>query len=219
MDDYSNGFGSSDPGAEGHLLADGRDGPDPYLRLLVDSFPPVKPDMTVWDEIEARTLEVPADSPESRSSRSPQEPSSRFIDLAHGRMGAMLGIAAMLLALLGTVFVVDAVRSDPVVSASDGVVRQLANPSSGELAVTIVTVGDGSSVATAENLPPLPSSQTYQLWSVVGGEVVSVGVLGANPTDVQLRIEGEPTVLALSVERAGGVAVSAVDPVAVWQSS
>ena len=131
----------------------------------------------------------------------------------------MLGVAAVLLALLGSLFVVDAVRSDPVISAYDGVVRQLADPSSGELAVTVVTAGDGSSVATAENLPPLPSSQTYQLWSVVGGEVVSVGVLGSNPTDVQLRIEGEPTVLALSVERAGGVAVSAVDPVAVWQSS
>ena len=219
MDDYSNGSGSSDPDGNGRLLADGLEGPDPYLRLLVDSFPPVQPDASVWDGIEARTREVPADSSATGSLGAPHTSSPRFVGLARGRMGAMLGVAAVLLALLGSLFVVDAVRSDPVISAYDGVVRQLADPSSGELAVTVVTAGDGSSVATAENLAPLPSTQTYQLWSVVGGEVVSVGVLGSNPTDVQLRIEGEPTVLALSVERAGGVAVSAVDPVAVWQSS
>ena len=54
---------------------------------------------------------------------------------------------------------------------------------------------------------------------MVGDEIVSVGLLGADPHEVPLRIEGEPAVLALTVEVAGGVAVSEATPVAVWQAS
>ena len=65
----------------------------------------------------------------------------------------------------------------------------------------------------------LDEASTYQLWAVVGDEIVSVGLLGSDPDAVPLRIEGDPAVLALTVEVAGGVAVSEADPVAVWQAS
>ena len=110
-------------------------------------------------------------------------------------------------------------RGYEVVTASDGVVRQLADPVSGELAMTVVTAEDGTSLATSASLPALGADETYQLWSVVGDEIVSLGLLGTDPANVELRIEGEPAVLALTVEVAGGVAVSEATPVAVWQSS
>ena len=80
----------------------------------------------------------------------------------------------------------------------------------------IVSQQDGTSLAINDGLPALGPDQTYQLWSVVGDEIVSVGLLGSNPGDISLRVEGQPAVLALTVEAAGGVAVSQVEPVAVW---
>jgi hypothetical protein len=84
--------------------------------------------------------------------------------------------------------------------------------------MTLAIEPDGTSRADAVDLPSLPGDQTYQLWAVVGDEIVSVGLLGQDPLDVPLRIEGEPSVLALTVEVAGGVAVSQAQPVAVWQA-
>ena len=82
----------------------------------------------------------------------------------------------------------------------------------------MVSDSDGTSIAVNEGLPALPADQTYQLWSVVGDEIVSVGLLGSDPGEVPLRLESSPAVLALTVEVSGGVAVSSADPVAVWAS-
>ncbi len=85
--------------------------------------------------------------------------------------------------------------------------------------MVVETADDGTSIVTMNgDLPQLDTSQTYQLWSVVDGEVVSVGLLGSDPDVVSLRLEGEPAVLALTVEVAGGVAVSTQSPVAVWEA-
>jgi hypothetical protein len=54
------------------------------------------------------------------------------------------------------------------------------------------------------------------LWAIVDGEVVSVGLLGQNPTAAAVRLDVDPTVLAVTVERAGGVVASDQQPVAVW---
>ena len=102
---------------------------------------------------------------------------------------------------------------------ADGVLRELVDPATGQIVMTLAVSPDGTSTANAVDLPALSADETYQLWSVVGDEVVSVGLLGHDPADVPLRIEGDPTVLALTVEVAGGVAVSQAQPVAVWQTS
>ena len=109
-------------------------------------------------------------------------------------------------------------RSDDsaaVVAAGD-TVRELIDPASGEVAMRVISRADGSSVAVNDGLPSLTGDETYQLWSVVGDEIVSVGLLGSSPDEVALRVEGSPAVLALTVEVAGGVAVSSAEPVAVW---
>ena len=85
--------------------------------------------------------------------------------------------------------------------------------------MTLTASDDGTATATAVELAALGQGQTYQLWSVVGDEIVSVGLLGSAPDTVPLRIEGDPAVLALTVEDSGGVAVSSATPVAVWQAS
>jgi hypothetical protein len=56
-------------------------------------------------------------------------------------------------------------------------------------------------------------------WAVVGAEIVSVGVLGPSIDSAPVRLEGETTTLALTIESTGGVAVSSATPVAVWTAS
>jgi hypothetical protein len=99
-------------------------------------------------------------------------------------------------------------------------IRDVADPNTSAVALTLHTNADGSTTAqSAEALPTLDEGLTYQLWSVVGTEVVSVGVLGRSVDSAQLRLEGDPTVLALTIEVTGGVAVSSATPVAVWTAA
>lgn len=201
------------------LLGDLYGTADEFSRLLVDSFPPVQPDTSVWDGIEARISPRSANDPTVSQLPPPSGDRPGTQGTLVSRLVPFLAVAAVLLGLVGTVFIAERAIGGGVVSASDGIVRQLADPSTGELALTVVTADDGFSVATATSLPTLDRSETYQLWSVIGDEVVSVGLLGSNPQNVDFRIEGSPSVLALTVEVAGGVAVSQSSPVAVWQSS
>ena len=219
MNDNSNGTGSSGDSSYESEFDDLNGTADRFARLLVDSFPPVQPDDTVWNGIEASIASSdrqPSDPDQVLQADTPSASSGQW---TARRLAPLLAVAAVVMALMGSVFVVQSQRQAAVVTASDGVVRQLADPVSGELAMTVVTAEDGTSLATSASLPALGADERYQLWSVVGDEIVSVGLLGTDPANVELRIEGEPAVLALTVEVAGGVAVSEATPVAVWQSS
>jgi anti-sigma-K factor RskA len=52
----------------------------------------------------------------------------------------------------------------------------------------------------------LSSKDTYQLWAVVHGEPISLGLMGPSPYDVAFTLAGvpNPTTLAITVEPAGG---------------
>lgn len=180
-------------------------------KLLVESFEPVAPDASVWDRIAADI---------SRSGEADFETSENVVNLDGRRRlwPALFSVAAVFLAILGTVVVVNA-TSDDGASIVASAVYELTDPATGAVTMTVSTADDGSALATATGLQALGAGETYQLWSVVGDEVVSVGLLGSDPGDVPLRIEGEPAVLALTVEVAGGVAVSEATPVAVWQAT
>jgi hypothetical protein len=181
-------------------------------RILVESFPPVPPDPGVWDAIQATIA--------GREQASPPVPASSSSEPGRWRpkpWHGILSIAAVLVLVVGAIAILSTGSGGDV--AADGVVRELIDPATGQVAMTIAVATDGTSTATAVDLPALPADETYQLWSVVGDEIVSVGLLGHDPSDVPLRIEGEPTVLALTVEVSGGVAVSQAQPVAVWQTS
>lgn len=65
-------------------------------------------------------------------------------------------------------------------------------------------------------LAPLPASQTYQLWGVVGAERISYGVLGSQlPAFMAFRASSGVQYLAVTTEPAGGVVVSREAPVVV----
>jgi anti-sigma-K factor RskA len=90
---------------------------------------------------------------------------------------------------------------------------QLADPDGAVLARAVV-LPDGTGYLTSE-LPALPAGRTYQLWGVDGDDTVSLGVMGPDPRVVSFHAAGNPGALAITEERAGGVAVSANDPAAV----
>ena len=169
-------------------------------RLIVESFPPVRPHPRVWRGI-------------SNDLRNEGQPPSRLQWLRG------LGIAAAFVLILGVtgLLVTSVGYGWPQGSADGTAIRELADPSTGAVALTVHSQPDGSSIALAtETLPTLDDASTYQLWSVVGAEVVSLGVLGPSIDSSEIRLEGEPTTLALTVETIGGVAVSSATPVAVW---
>jgi anti-sigma-K factor RskA len=83
----------------------------------------------------------------------------------------------------------------------------------------VVMLPDGTGYLVNDDLTPLRADETYQLWALVGDQsdprVISAGVLGADPTAASFKLEGPVTGFALTVEHAGGVPVSANDPIAV----
>jgi anti-sigma-K factor RskA len=64
---------------------------------------------------------------------------------------------------------------------------------------------DGHGYLIGGALPALPDDETYQLWGVIGDQVISLGVLGANP-EIELFSAGAPvSQLVVTIEHAGGV--------------
>ena len=172
---------------------------DAVARLLVASFPPVEPDRSVWTNIEAEISASPRLPRTARTSRS--------------TWPWLMAIAAVAVLVVG----IGAIMTRT--AAPDVVAYDLTNPDTGAPALTIEVATNGSAVVSPTNLPDLPETQTYQLWAVVNDEIVSVGLLGSTPDETPLRVEGDPEVFALSIEVAGGVAVSEVAPVAVWSAT
>jgi anti-sigma-K factor RskA len=73
--------------------------------------------------------------------------------------------------------------------------------------VTLVVGQTGTGYVFASDLAPLPSSQTYQLWGAINGQLVSLGVLGPDPGvraftyDTGTKVQA----FAITAERGGGV--------------
>ncbi len=82
--------------------------------------------------------------------------------------------------------------------------------------VRVALQPDGVGYVLEGGLPVLPADRTYQLWAIVGEEVISAGVLGADPAVTPFQVSGTLAGLAITEEVAGGVAVSENAPYAVW---
>ena len=83
----------------------------------------------------------------------------------------------------------------------------------GSLHVDTVILPSGDGYVLDDNLPALPSGQTYQMWGLVGSDRVSLGVLGSRPGVVMFRVEGGMATLAVTAERSPGAATSDKPPV------
>jgi anti-sigma-K factor RskA len=69
-------------------------------------------------------------------------------------------------------------------------------------ATVILLNGDGYIINPS--MPAISRSETFQLWALSRGKVVSLGVLGARPNGVQIRVEPTMTLLMINVEPLGG---------------
>lgn len=69
-----------------------------------------------------------------------------------------------------------------------------------------VMLPDGRGYLIKSSLPGLPSKATYQLWAIVGGRPISIGLMGSSPNLVTFTMAGSPspTALAVTVEPSGG---------------
>jgi len=83
-------------------------------------------------------------------------------------------------------------------------------------AAVVVVLPDGSAYLVNTGLPRLPSDRTYQLWGVVRGQTVSLGLLGSQPSDVAFTVNPSAPVKVFAVtdEVSGGVVRSVHAPVA-----
>jgi anti-sigma-K factor RskA len=64
---------------------------------------------------------------------------------------------------------------------------------------------DGHGYILANDLPPLERGLTYQLWGVIGDQVISLGIFGPTPEIETFTVESEVSALAITVEQWPGV--------------
>jgi Anti-sigma-K factor rskA/Putative zinc-finger len=85
----------------------------------------------------------------------------------------------------------------------------------GDKVADVALLPDGQAYLIARSLPALSAAETYQLWAVVGDQKISVGVLGNKPSVTAFHYHAEPSVLAITAEKAGGVVASEKQAVVV----
>jgi anti-sigma-K factor RskA len=56
-------------------------------------------------------------------------------------------------------------------------------------------------------MPSISRTETFQLWALSRGKVVSLGVLGATPNGAPIRVEPNMTLLMINAEPLGGTPV------------
>ena len=74
----------------------------------------------------------------------------------------------------------------------------------GRLNAQVVVLPDGQAYLLSSNLPAISADRTYQLWGLVEGSPVSLGLLGAHPELVAFRIEPAVVRLMVTAEPQGG---------------
>jgi hypothetical protein len=85
----------------------------------------------------------------------------------------------------------------------------------GSTKVIGVITADGTAYLDVTGLPKLAGDQTYQLWGAAGDDLVSLGVLGADPKVISFRAGTNYKAFALTVEDAPGVVTTRHDPVVI----
>jgi anti-sigma-K factor RskA len=75
-----------------------------------------------------------------------------------------------------------------------------------QVLASLVLLPDGRGYLMKSNMPSLPSSETYQLWGIVNGSPVSIGVMGSTPHAVAFTVATSPapTKIGVTIEPAGG---------------
>jgi hypothetical protein len=88
--------------------------------------------------------------------------------------------------------------------------------SNNKVLATFVVLRDGTGYLVSSKMAPLPVGKTYQLWGIVAGTPVSIGVMGSYPRHVAFTLASSPgpSTLGVTVEPAGGAAAPSTPMVA-----
>jgi hypothetical protein len=185
----------------------------------------------LWDKISG-SLEERAPAPETvlapvlsldsqRQLRDNAEPSTRSKTAMRIWLTAAAAAVA-LLAVLGAKVVdqgnqIDRLRGESAAGAlSSAAANAISDPkavkaflktSNGTASAQAAVEGD-LGYLLASNLPVLPADRSYQLWGVIDGKVISLGVLGNHPDVVVFPATEGLTTLVLTDEVKGGVPTS-----------
>jgi len=173
--------------------------------LLAHAGEPAPP--AVWDRITAAIEGEAPPSPQPLLRAVPAPPAPRARWWSRPLTGAAAAAVVVIAALGWLAF--DANRRLDDLEGDRGVAAAmadaLADPAStvvdldGEVRVRAV-LDDGSGYLAASDLPAAPARRIYQLWGASGDDLVSLGVLGADPADVVAFEAGDVDALALTVE-------------------
>lgn len=203
--------------AIGLLAASGGDAPDGVWERISQSIDGGRPDVARLPRL------LP---PDRRSRRRTATPARALAIAAAVAAGVLVGVQTMRVDHLDhQVARLNAAAREA--GGFQGAAAALVDPSARRLTLTstapgsrplgeMVVLPSGSAYLVGVNLPALASSSTYQLWSVIAGRAVSVGLLGNHPGTVAFSIDPGVgnQVLLVTVEPAGGVVAPTTPPVA-----
>jgi hypothetical protein len=89
----------------------------------------------------------------------------------------------------------------------------LASPTGGAVTASAVISPSGTGYLMPSDLPKLPEGRTYQLWGIMPGHVVSLGLLGPDPQLSAFPAHGGVKGLAITDEVSGGVSQPTGSPI------
>ena len=198
------------------------DGLREIAAALGNSVEPVPP--ALWDRL-AGHLADPSSLPLSEGSPGSPTVLGRPARPGHrGRWAVALGAAAaaVAIALLGLQAAQPSNQGGPGPTSAQAALStpghrlvQLTS-AGGERVAEVVVLPDGRGLMLSNSLGRLPVSETYQLWAMIGGRAISLGLLGRQPgvSAFTVSTSARPAALALTVEPAGGVSAPDRTPVA-----
>ena len=136
-------------------------------------------------------------------------------------VGTIVGAAAAAAVILGVGLIrsndeVSQLQSAPggqpstVVAALEAPGHKIVNLGNGNArTVAQFVLVDGRGYLVSSALPTLGDSETYQLWGVVNGQPISLGLLGQSPSNSVFTVAGSqaPSQLRVTIEPSGGSVV------------
>ena len=177
----------------------------------------------LWDRIHARLEEAPPELDMAPIVPMRGRPPSAARDRRSSVLRAAGLVAAAAAAVVIAVLAVQVadlrskVNGGVALPNIEGAVTVSMRSPDGNTVVPAVLARDGTGYVISGDLPALPAGRTYQLWKIVDGRRVSVGVLGPSFTLSPFQAEGRIDTLAITNEAAPGATTSEEAPVVFGQ--